>query len=191
MESKTTKNLIFTALILALGTLTIGYAALSQVLEITNKPLISSNDLKWENSIQNVNANGIVGNATVGDVLVQDSTILLYNVIFKEPGSSISYNFDIVNSGNIESKVSLVQKLNPVITGSGDTKYEDEKLVRENYEYVVTYEDGTPILVGDVLKPGEMQSFKITVSYKDSAKVLPTNEVIITGLGTVIHYEQS
>lgn len=191
MKKNNLKILIIAALILACGALTISYAALSQVLEITDKPLISNNDAVWKNTIENVSNGEIVGSANIGDVVVQDSTVLLQNVIFKEPGSSISYTFDIVNSGNIEAKISLVQKLNPVITGSGSAKLEDEKLVREHYEYAVTYKDGSPILVGDVLKPGASQSFKITASYKASAQVLPVNEVVITGLGIVIYYEQA
>lgn len=190
MKQKNIKLLIVTTIIVAIGALTINYAALSQVLKVKIDPTIHSAGTNWAIAFDNLSEPVISGNGTSGKVEVKDTAILLYDVVLKESGSSVSYQLEIRNKGDMKAKVAFLQKLNPIITGSGESKVQDEELVKNSYSYQVTYIDGSPILVGDQLKPNETVSFRITISYSEKAP-LPQNEVKISGLGTIIHYEQA
>lgn len=190
MEQKEQKSFVIIVLIFAIGALSIAYASLAQVLKIKVEATILSTGTNWSVRFNRPSDAIITGEAEGGTIEMQNTTILLYNVILKKPGSSVTYTFDIINSGDIDAKISSVQSIDPIITGSGLEKQEDERLVKNNYTYTVTYLDGTPIIVGDTLKSGETQSFKLTISYSSSAE-LPKQNVTISDIGTVIMYEQA
>lgn len=190
MEQKNEKSFVIIILIFAISALSVAYASLAQVLKIRVEAYVASTGSSWSINFEKPSDAVIIGDAEAGTIDVQNTTILLYNVILKQPGSSVTYTFDITNSGDIEAKISSVQQMNPTILGTGSDKENDEELVKNNYVYKITYTDGAPIIVGDLLKVGETKSFKLTISYSSSAE-LPKQDVIISDIGTIIMYEQA
>lgn len=192
MESKTLRTIAIAALIIAIGGVTLGYAALSQVLNINTDSTVQSSNASWNVHFENASAGEVTGTADKGSISLDNTTVTLTGVVLKAPGDSVSYTFDIVNDGEINAKIGTYSPKTPTFTGSGDTKDADETLVETSYEYTLTYVDGgTAIAQNDTLNAGETKTVKLTVTYKDTATQLPTADVTVNGSGATITYVQA
>lgn len=190
MKKKTVKIIIITSIIIAITASTIAYLSLSQILKISKNNYVSSENAKWDLSFKNLQDGITTTGSTVGTIEVKDTTVYIYDVVIKKLGSKIVYTFDICNDGNLDAKVTVLSRANPEFVGTGEYRLEDEELVKKSYSYELTYSDGTPIKIGDMLKHGEVKTLKLTISYRADS-TLPKHEVKINNLGYTILFEQA
>lgn len=71
---------------------------------------------------------------------------------------SISYNIKILNSSNIDKKISIV----PIMA----LDEEQKNMIDIKYYY----SDGTELISGDILKSGEYKDITVKIKYKDNIK---------------------
>lgn len=192
MENKTVKTLAIAALVVAVGGLTLGYAALSQVLTINTEAKVQSSKTSWNvkfvaNAVADPEA---TGDAIKGTATLTDTTVTLNDVVLKAPGDTVTYLFDVTNAGQIDAKLSSIAMKNPTVTGIGETKEADETLVDGSYTYTITYADGNAIAAEDTLNAGETKNLKLVVTLKADTVNLPANDVTISGLGATLTYVQ-
>ena len=91
----------------------------------------------------------------------------------------------------MDAELSTYTFATPVVTGTAEeTATEDERIVRENLVYTLTYADDTAINVNDVLNKNDSKTLKLTVAYKATATEMPTAEVDITGMDVTFVYGQ-
>ena len=116
-----------------------------------------------------------------------------YEVVLTKPGDHGTITFNVVNDGDIDAEVTAADfdSNDLVFTGTdGATKTDDERIVRENITYTVTWNDDSAIAVGDKLPVNATKTVKIDVAYDENADELPANPVKITGRDLTIVFEQ-
>lgn len=143
------KNLkILTIISICVGImgLTIGYSALHTSLAISNNA--SAVSANWSIKFANI-SNVTSGNAINIKTDNNSNTELIFDMQFNNIGDSITYNFDLVNDGNIDAKLSTL----PTLTN-----------IPSNYTYTINYLDGTSIKENDTLPSGTTKSLKLTIT---------------------------
>jgi len=191
MNSKPLKTLAIAAVIVAVGGLTLGYAALTQTLNISTEAKVQNTATSWKVKFNNPSSGTATGDAVKGTITVNDTTATLTGVVLKAPGDSVTYTFDVTNAGQIDAKLSSVTMKTPTVTGTGSSASADKTLVEGNYTYALTYNDGTAISQNDALGAGATKTIKLVVTYKSSATSLPAGDVTISGLGATLTYAQA
>lgn len=174
-ENKKYLLLIFLLLI----SISIGYAALSSTLRIRGTGTIDNVrcDVHFENITESSSKVDIIEPATIQG----NTTDIEYQINLQTLGSYYEFETDIKNSGTIDAKLAT----NPSLTGISA-----EQDVYTNY--TVTYSDGTPIRVGDIIKAGESRRITVRVEIeKDlTANQLPKSAQTLN-LGVDLDYVQA
>ena len=155
--------------------------------------------------IINVQTARVVTQPTLGTTLISG-----LDAEFKNPGDYVTYDFYIVNDGNIDAQISDYV-LNTSANGFVCTDSEDSTSSTEatnvcgNMDFKVTYIDattaaqtgtviaaGTEIAEGQILKANQQVKVRLTAQFKDTdnSSILPSNDVTISGLNAVITYQQ-
>ena len=182
--------LVAIALILSVAGISIGFAAMSQELNIEGQTEVVP--ASWKIKFDNLSSPTITGAATVEHTpTLTDTRIYDYDFQLTKPGDSISYTFDVKNTGTIDAELSTFTMAVPTYTGTDPTTGDaDATIVRNNLVYTLTYSDGSAIATGQTLNHGETKTLKLTVSYPSTADTLPEHEVDITGMNVTFIYGQ-
>ncbi len=189
------KVLIVAALIISIVAIGIGFAAFTETLTINGTAKVQASDWK----IQFANLQNVVkkGTATVvTEPTLSDTSIKTYDVTFKTPGDSISYTFDVKNTGDYNAKLTTITIPTPTCTGKegAATAAADATKVCDKLTYTLTYSDGTALALGDTLaKETGSRTMTLTLTYNDFTDVtlLPTEDVTISNLGITLIYSQT
>ena len=142
------KNYLIVALFIAIVAMSIGYAALAQVLTINGTANI---DAKWDISITDIEVLNQVG-ATDKQLPTHTNTTATFNVDLAYPGSSSTYLITVENKGTINAKLSE-------ITGIDDANSANPTKI----QYSVKKSD-----LNDELNVGESKTFEIKVEWLSS-----------------------
>ena len=150
-DSQTVKILLL-LLILVIG---IGYAYLTSNLSITGATAVAGNT--WDIHFENVQISpGSVEASTPATINLSDNTKIDYAVLLNRPGKYYEFTVDMVNSGSLPGKVSLVDF-------SGITP-EMEDIV----DYSVVYtNNNSPVAVNDILNGGSSKNIKVKLLFKE------------------------
>ena len=97
--------LVFLFILLVIG---IGYAYLTSNLSITGATNVAGNT--WDIHFDNLNiTNGSVTAITPATINPSDNTKISYTVLLNRPGDYYEFTVDMVNSGTLPGKVTLVE----------------------------------------------------------------------------------
>ena len=183
-------GLVALALLLSVVGISIGFAAMSQELDINGVAEVAP--ATWKIKFKDLSAPTITGDAvvTTAPTITSDTHIGNYDIQLTKPGDSVVYTFKVANEGTIDAELGTYTKAAPTFTGTGATKTTDETTVSSNLVYTLTYADGTAIQTNDTLLKNTEKTLKLTVAYDENATTLPTNPVEITGMDVTFIYEQ-
>lgn len=190
-KDRGTRSIAIVAIILSVLGLTVGYSALSQTLTINGTGKVMGND--WNVVWTNLSDPVLSGTATAplkDTITISDTSITLTDLILRLPGDSIEYTFDVSNTGDIDAKIGTISINQPEYSGTGETSTTDVSTVQNNFQYQLSYANGSAIAEGDILNAGETKNLRLTVTYKQTATEIPKNDVVITNFGTQIIYTQ-
>lgn len=195
-----TKNILMALLIVGIVAMTVAYAVLTQRLNINSNAKVLKRSSSWNVHFANLSNPTTTGYARVnqGEELVLDSnstTLSGLTATLSAPGDSVSYTFDIVNSGTINAKINtdgvhLASVASATCTGNPAPTSADCTLVKNNLTYTLKYTDNSNITAGDKLAAGASKNVTLTITYSASATDVPSNDVTITGLDSYIDYIQ-
>ncbi|MBR3116617.1 MAG: hypothetical protein IKF36_01930 [Bacilli bacterium] len=120
-------------------------------------PVIVPDDINWKIEFDNLVVKSGSVQAVTDAHILSSKTDIAYEIILTKPGQYYAFSVDIKNEGNLDAKV-----YESVKTGlsSMQTKY---------LTYDVTYNDGTPISVDDVLEAGTRKKINVIVKFNDDA----------------------
>ena len=151
-NSNQTAKIVFLLLILAIG---IGYAYLTSNLSITGATNVAGNT--WNIHFANVQiATGSVTATTPATINPSDNTKINYAVLLNKPGDFYEFTVDMVNSGTLPGKVTLVE-LNGITSSLGDV-----------IDYSIVYtNNNNPVAVDDILNAESSKNIKVRVYYKE------------------------
>ncbi len=161
--------LIGTICIAAFLMLGIGYAILSQQLDINGTAQITSNWKILFTSAEEKEMN----NATTTRKEISDLTTLTLDVNLTQPGASATYDVVVENQGDLDAVLSKID-------GISESNSKDPKSIKVSIENIKT---------GDSLLAGEDKTFQVKVYWDENVDFSETNmqkEIEIT-----LTYEQS
>ena len=184
-------GLVALALVLSVTGISVGFATLRSTLEIEGTTVV--NPSTWKIKFQNLSAPVIVGTAEVTDApeITGDTHLGDYGVTLKKPGDSVTYTFEVANTGDIDAELSTYTKATPTVTATGENNGEnDASIVSNNLIYTLTYNNGTAIEVGNELAHGGTAKLKLTVAYNPAATEIPQDEVTISDMDVTFIYSQ-
>ena len=183
-------GLVALALLLSVVGISIGFAAMSQELDINGVAEVAP--ATWKIKFKDLSAPTITGDAvvTTAPTITSDTHIGNYDIKLTKPGDSVVYTFKVANEGTIDAELGTYTKAAPTFTGTGTTAAADQDIVYNNFVYTLTYADGTAIQTNDTLLKNTERTLKLTVAYDENATALPTNPVEITGMDVTFIYEQ-
>lgn len=193
-RERRSKVLAVIAILIAVVSLGVGFAAYSRDLTINGEAEVSASSWKVRfESLSSASLTGTAEETTAPTINTEDTNIGTYGVTLKTPGDSISYTFDIANNGTFDAEISSISIPTPTCTGSGLNAEQDAANVCANLEYTLTYtEGGAPVAQTDSLNASEKKNVTLKLTYKDtiSAEQLPQDDVTISNLGITINYVQ-
>ena len=185
MSNKTINTIAVAALIIAIGGLTMGYAAFTQTLNINTDATVQSNDSTWKIYFSNQDTGVTTGNAVKGNITLNTTDVSVSGVILKTAGDKVEYTFDVKNEGQVDATLATLTPKTPSL--SGDSA--DQEKVESGYTYTLTYVDGGNVQQGDELNSGDTKRMKLTISLSEGVS-LPTGDVTISNLGYTLVYSQ-
>ena len=181
------KVVMLSAIIIAVIGLTVAFAALSSVLNITGSSTMDK--AGWDIHFKNVQYVGKSSTATVSGTPSPSSnntaiTISGLSVTLKQPGDYVTYSADIENSGDIDAEIAVVTP--PTLTSAQQTIFD--------FDVVYTGTNNHPAQSDELphTSPNNVKHITMTFKYKDSvtASQLPSQAQTIN-LTYSIHYVQS
>ncbi len=173
------RALAVVAICVAVVALSIGYAALSQTLNINGTTTLKGStwDVHFENLTKPTTENsGLVGKATETSSSLSTTT-LTFTANLTLPGDSITYLWDVKNAGTIDAKLAS----DPVLDGLTEAQ-------AKKANYTFTYSDGTAIKADDTLNSGETKTVKLVIDLASDATVSATS--VNLNLSTTLTYIQ-
>ncbi len=186
------------ALVVSLVAVSLAYAGFTQNLNINGTASINS--VNWNVHFENVVVGTPTGGATWGTqpAVVGSTTIGDYTVNFTTPGSAASFEFDVVDSGSFDARMTGLTKGSITCT-STDTNWNgsscasklsyvlEEKTGANTYGSAITAADNSKLDAN-----GGKRTYRLTLSYNetDNSSDLPTAAVTISGLSVVFTYTQ-
>ncbi len=188
-----TKIIAVIAMLVAIGGLSIAFAALNQNITIDGSATVSKIGFKVEfQDLVKETPTGLVTIITEPTISASTTHVGDYDVIFTSPESSISYTMDIVNTGTLDAVLGSIDVPTPICTGTGENALVDAENVCNNLTYTLTYSDGSAIQVGDSLAAGDSENVRLTLSYGEiTVDELAKESVSISNLSININYTQS
>jgi len=164
------------AFLLLLLSITVGYALLSQQLDINGTSKIKKTT--WSIIWNNIN---VADGSVSGDAVIQAAEItnaaktqVEYSINLSKPREFYEFTIDAKNEGTIDGMVNVVS--NKTYESNGTT----EKALPEYLTYSVTYSDGKAIAKNQLLKAGTTEKYKVRVEFKDvTADQLPSSDETI------------
>ena len=181
------KNTLLIILIIGLVSMTVAYAALSTTLTISSSAKVASSswDIHFENLSLVTNASGNTG-TVITPAQIQANTTQISGLVvdLKQPGDSVSYTFDIVNSGDINAKLNSLTLTTPSCGGN--------TTACSKLEYYVRYTTGgTTPQTGDTLNKNTSVNATLTIKYKDDDPLSTENDISVSGLSVTFIYGQN
>lgn len=178
-KDRRTRVVAITVIAIAVVALSIGYATLNQVLNISGTANIKGQtwDVVFEDLTEPTAHNGLVGSAK-GISANLTSTTLTFAAELNLPGDSITYRFKVANNGSIDAILSET----PVISGLSEAQ-------AQNVIYEFTYEDGTLITMNDELPAGEKKNLKLVIKLEPDATTVSAEDKQLS-LSTTMNYVQ-
>lgn len=153
-QKKKKKVMSLLVLLLLVVGITIGYAVLSQTLNINGTSTISN--ATWDVHFENVAITTGSVTATVAPeaAAADKKTTLTYSVNLAQPGDFYEFTVDVKNGGSVGAKLDAVPTLTGVSTAQD---------VYTNYTF--TNADGSAVTAGQTIAAGASKSYKVRVEF--------------------------
>ena len=204
MEKNTrTKNILLVVLLVAVLTLSISYATLSQYLYINSQATIGGKSSGWDIKFTSAECAG-TGYATVTQQFSLSNATNLTGMqgTLRAPGDSIVCEITVRNNGAIDATLSsfTLQDGTLTYTGSGQTASADATAMNGKLVYTLVYAvgddeagnqpDGLSATVDDDLDHGTERDLTLTITFPSSETTLPQNDVTVSGFKSTFLYVQ-
>lgn len=188
---------VIAALVISVVAIGIGFATFTETLRIEGSATVQTST--WKVKFTNLSAPTLLGTATVvtaPTINTNDTTISTYDVKLSKPGDSVSYTFDVANTGTYNAKLTSINIPTPTCTGKegAESAATDAANVCKHLTYTLTYADGTSLAENDALAATDgVAHMKLTLTYTshDVAAELPKADVTISNLGISLVYSQA
>lgn len=151
----------------------VGYSTLNSSFGMEGALTTSANT--WDIHFENLQY--AEDNVTASPVTITNNSTLSFDVTLTNPGDKYEFTFDIENEGNLDALIHEIEMPNL-------TDVQKKYLI-----YSLTYDDGTEIHEGDLLKPSEVKTVRVFIQYKNLRyeESYPENDIYLS-LTMAINY---
>ena len=189
MNQKKQRTLAIFALAVALVATTIAYAALSTTLNISGN--ITKKGGSWSVGITNLSSVSTTGTGSMSKAPSVSGTTLSFDANLKKPGDSVSFTFDIVNSGTVTAGM-FVDSATMAINGISRTlaSLSEMKVVSDDITYLLEIKDSDGkfystydqayIILGDKNTSTNTKTFKLTLTWNAGTKITTVDDKKLT-----------
>ena len=169
--------LIILAICLAVIAITIAYAYRN------NRQLYNT----WDIHFEDLSASS-VGTAQYTLPKFSHTILTNYTVSVDNPGDGATFQFKVVNDGNLPARLSSIIKSIPRCSGTSSREAEE---VCNQLVYTILKEDGTELKEGELLSPYSSQLVKVKVSYPDEGTKSLKNTIQVQNLDVDLLYREN
>ena len=158
-------------------TLTVAYAALGAVLNISGSAQVSS--AEWNVHFDNIKVK--LGSVSGDEPRITSPTTATFSTVLNMPGDFYEFTIDVVNDGSIDAMIENITKT-PTLSES-QAKY---------LKYDITYQNGESITTRQLVEKNSFVRLKVRLEYRSdiTASDLPKTSETLT-LGLKLDYIQS
>jgi len=158
------KRIMYFSLFFLVLFISVGYAYLSRALSINGHTELRANT--WNIQFENLSIKEGSVEAVTPAAIDGNTTTINYSIKLARPGNFYEFEVDLVNSGTVGAKLSLVN-----IDGISS---ELEPFLKSSINYVT----GNPVQVNDLLSPSARKRIVVRVEYsKDDLNNLPEENI--------------
>ena len=187
-QNEKSKNIMLAVLVICLISLTVVYATLSQDLNI--KGVATVKQANWDIHFTKLLSPKAEGDATAGKaVLNGNSTIItISDGVFSAPGDKITYEFNVINDGDIDAEVELTTTQMENCKAENGT---DVTNFCNKIEFELFYKDTkAPVAKGDKLLGKEEKTLNLVITYDKNRALtsLPTSPITLSNITSIINY---
>ncbi len=197
------KILAIVAIVLAVGGLSIGFASFSTALEISNTTATVT-PANFEVVFDNLQTAVTTGSATASDPTFTPGTAIIsdIDITLQNPGDSVTYTFDIDNSGTMDAILQTMSMADPAALdpadrlvctgGTGPNGATDAANVCGDLTYTLTYAaDSSSVAANNTLAASEIKTVNLTLTYDPADDTtLPVEAVTVSNLDIILTYVQ-
>lgn len=179
MKRNPAMNILIVAIIFSVIALSIAFAALQTSLQIVGTATIPEGT-KWEVKFTNL-SNPIINGITSSDIkeAVLSSTMFKLKVELGKPFDSVTYTFNVENTGTIDAKISSIVTPNITTLKANDLSY--------SFTYVDESGNESDIKVGDTLNVGEKKKLKLSIKYDEIDSLNQTNPIELSFDSSIVY----
>lgn len=170
MNVRDKKNIMIVALLIAVAFMSVGYALLSEQLEIKGTSTIV--DPVWDVKLISISSTATEGYGQSLQASVENKFSAKFNAQFQMPGDKVTYIINVKNEGTINAKLNSIS------------------ITPEDYNdgFIIYTIDG--LEAGDVLKAGDAKMFTLSIEYSNELNITPNEEDLTKEITLTLDYIQ-
>ena len=194
MKDNYFKGLCIVAICIAVVGISIAYASLQQVLNISATGKVQSSEKSWKvHFVAGSSSAGVVtGHATAGTMTLQDTSVSISGVVLKAPGDAVTYTFKVQNDGEIPAKISTYTPPSIVLSPSNSSASPsaNTEAIKSYVKCEITYGGSGVPTKDDKLAAGASKEVTVKISYDASANLLPNQDInVSTGTASITYVQ--
>lgn len=198
-KGRGTKALVVVTLLVSVLALSIAYAAYSATLLISGTVTAKKSSDAWNVHFESTDGSTTLtptlgGNAKVtSSATLTETKISDFEITFYAPGDSISYDFEVKNTGSVDAtlnKITLGSLSCSRATGTQQGTEADANNLCDNLDMNIMKLDGNNISVGDKIPAGGSETYKLTIIWNESDTNIYENDIAISVGETTFDFVQ-
>ena len=187
-EEKRRKKIAMTVLVISVICITIVFLMMSTTLlkvEETGK----LDSAKWDVHFENLKeyTNGSAKVISKPKISKKGTYIGDYEVSLSKPNDSVTYTFDVVNSGDFNAQLINIVKTGLKCKSNVNSK-KDEEITCNSLNYTLKYKNGNLVKEDDILNKKQRVNLVLTLKYNSNK--LPLSKINVHGLSIILLYNQ-
>lgn len=198
-KGRGTKALVVVTLLVSVLALSIAYAAYSATLLISGTVTVKKSSDAWNVHFESTDGSTTLtptlgGNAKVtSSATLTETKISDFEITFYAPGDSISYDFEVKNTGSVDAtlnKITLGSLSCSKSTGTQQGTEADANNLCGNLDMNIMKFDGNNISVGDKIPAGSSEIYILSIIWDESDTNIYENDIAISVGETTFDFVQ-
>ena len=198
-RNRNVKIYVIFALVISVMGLSIAYAAYSATLLISGTVTAKKSSDSWNVHFESPDGSTALtptlgGNAKVtSSATLTETKISDFEITFYAPGDSISYDFEVKNTGSVDAtlnKITLGSLSCSKATGTQQGTAADANNLCGNLDMNIMKFDGNNISIGDKIPAGSSEIYILTIIWDESDTNIYENDIAISVGETTFDFVQ-
>jgi hypothetical protein len=198
-KERNTKILVIIALLISVISLSIAYAAYSATLLISGTVTAKKSSSTWNVHFTTTDGGDdliptLYGNAkVVSKASLSETTISNFEITFYAPGDSITYDFEVKNTGSVDATLNKITmgSLNCSSIGTTLDGNTEANTLCQNIHMNITKKNGETINIGDKIPSGGYATYKLTITWDKNDSSNYSNDIAINVGTTTFDFIQN